>query len=421
MKVKKFFKRLGPGLITGISDNDPSGIGTCAQAGAKFGYGQLWSVLFMLPLMIAMQEMCARVGAVKGKGLAYIIKHYYGNKILYPLLLLLLISNIINIGADLGAMAAAVNLIIPINTAILLVFFSLFISALIIFLKYKTYSSYLKWLCLFILVYPITIFIVNISWLELLKNTFVPHIEMSKDYFFMLTGLFGTTISPYMFFWESSQEVEEDHQKHLVARDGKIRIKKSRLLTLRFDNIVGMSFSQICSWSIIVITGAVLHQHGITHIDTAAEAAKSLEPLVHTFSNSGIIAKIIFSLGIIGLGMLAVPIIAASSAYPISELFRWKEGLNLKFKSSHGFYGIILFSTLCGLLLNFLKINPIQALVYAAVINGVVALPLIFMILLIGKNKIIMGDFKNSRTSNFFGWFTFLCMTFSVIAMIFFS
>jgi NRAMP (natural resistance-associated macrophage protein)-like metal ion transporter len=413
MKRPNFFRNLGPGLITGISDNDPSGIATAAQSGAKFGFLQLWSVLLLLPLMVVIQEMCARIGAVNNKGLASTIQKHYGNKLLIPLVFSLLIANIINLGADLGAMYSALRLLIPINNFTALMFFTLFILISIIYFPYKRYVQILKWLCLFILVYPISLFIVEAPWLQLFKNTFIPHITFSTDYFFMLTALFGTCISPYMFFWQASQEVEENREKNSNSHS----ISAIRIYSLRKDNFIGMFFSQICTWAIIATIGITLHTHGIKNINTAAEAAKALEPIVQGFPYAGYIAKLIFSLGIIGLGLLSVPILAASSAYAIAALFKWNSGLFHKFSDAKAFYGIIIFSFFIGLMMNLLHINLIKALVLAAVINCIVALPLIFTIILIANNNKIMGKFKNKALANTLGWLTFILMTFSTLLM----
>lgn len=417
MKKTKFLSRLGPGLITGISDNDPSGIATCAQSGAKFGFGQLWSVLLMVPLMVAIQEICARIDAVKNKGIASIIQKYYGNKILIPLAILLFTANTINLGADLGAMSASLSLIIPVNNIFALSFFTLVILFSIIYFPYKKYVQILKWLCLFILVYPVSLFIVKTPWLELIKSTFIPGITFSTDYFMMLTALFGTSISPYMFIWQASQEAEENHRMKIPQSNGLARISNVRLYSLRKDNFIGMVLSQICTWSIIAVIAITLHTHGIQNINTAADAAKALEPIVQGFPYAGYIAKFIFSLGVIGLGLLGVPVLAISSSYALTIIFNRKTGLFHDFNEAKWFYGIIILSTLIGLAMNLLKINVIKALIVSAVINCIVALPLIIIILLIANNKKIMQQFTNTLLSNVFGWLTFFLMAFSTCLM----
>jgi len=418
ISLKKFFKILGPGVVTGAADDDPSGIATYSQTGAQFGYGQLWTAFFMLPFQTAVQEACARIGAVTGKGIAAVVKEHFNKKILYGLVILVLIANTINIGADIGAMAAAANLIIPINFVFLTLFFTVLMLILEIFTSYKVYANILKWLCLSLFAYPVTAFIVHAPWGTLLKSTFVPHFEFSFQFLFIITGVLGTTITPYMFFWQASEEVEEEKANNLIGLDKKPRIGRFFIRNLRIDNFIGMLFSEIGTWSIIVVTAAVLNTHGITNIATSADAAKALEPLVQTFPNAGFLAKVLFATGVIGLGLLAVPVLAGSASYALSEALSWKEGLSLKLRQAHGFYGVITIATLIGLLINFIGIDPIKALVYAAVINGVVAVPLIFIIALTAKNKKIMGNYKSGLLSNTLVWLTFIGMGTAVIAML---
>lgn len=415
-KIKKLFRSLGPGFITGAADDDPSGIATYSQTGAQFGYGQLWTAVFMLPFQAAVQEACARIGAVTGKGIAAVVKENYGKKVLSVVVLLVLVANTINIGADIGAMAAAARLIFPLNFALWTLFFTALMLLLEIFLSYKVYSKILKWLCLSLLAYPITVFIVSQPWLTVLKATFIPHIELNFQFLFIITGVLGTTISPYMFFWQASEETEEERAKHLMGKDGP-HINPRFMRNLRIDNFTGMLFSEIGTWSIILVTATVLNSHGITDIRTAADAAKALEPLVSTFPDAGLMAKIIFATGIIGLGLLGVPVLAGSAAYAFAESFGLKEGLNQKLKKAHGFYGVITIATLIGLMINFIGIDPIKALVFTAVINGVVAVPLIFIIALIGRNKKIMGEYSSGKISNILVWITFLGMGAAALGM----
>ena len=416
-KIKNFFGLLGPGVITGAADDDPSGIATYSQTGAQFGYGQLWTAVFMFPFQAAVQEACARIGAVTGKGIASVIHIHYSKKVLYAVVLLVVVANTINIGADIGAMAAAAHLIIPISFVILTLVFTVSILLLEIFTSYKVYSKILKWLCISLFAYPVTVFIVSQPWLTLLKATFIPHIELNFQFLFIITGVLGTTISPYMFFWQASEETEEERKEHLLIGSEKPHIGKKFIKNLRIDNFVGMLFSEIGTWSIIVVTATVLNAHGITNIKTAADAAKALEPLVSTFPNAGYLAKVIFAVGVLGLGFLSIPILAGSAAYAFTEAFNLKEGLNQKLKKAHGFYGVITIATLIGLIINFVGINPIQALVFAAVINGVVAVPLIFIIGLIAKNKGIMGEYKSGLLSNILVWATFAGMGAAAIGM----
>jgi len=417
-KFLKFLSILGPGLTTGAADDDPSGIATYSQTGAQFGYGQLWTALYMLPFMIGVQEACARIGMVTGRGIAAIVKQHYNSKVLYSVVGLVLIANVINIGADIGAMAAAARLVLPLPFAVWTLLFTASILILEIFTTYKVYARILKWLALSLLAYPITVFIVKLPWLTVLKATFIPHIEFSFAFFFIITGVLGTTISPYMFFWETSQEVEEVKERKWM-KHGLPSIRKSNIHKMRIDNNFGMVISEITTWSILVVAGTILHNSGVTDINTAADAAKALEPLVHSFPHSGYISKVIFSVGIIGLGFLAVPVLSGSAAYAVSEAANWKSGLNLKLKRAHGFYGIITIATVIGLIINFVGINPVKALVYSAVLNGVAAVPLIFLIIKISASDKIMGEFKSGSLSKIILWITFLGMASAAIVMFF--
>ena len=415
IKIKKI---IGPGIITGAADDDPSGIATYSQTGAQFGYNQLWTVLFMLPLMTAIQEACARIGAVTGKGIAAVIKQYYSKKVLYLAVFLILVANVINIGADIGAMAAAAQLIIPIPFVVLTLFFTALILFLEIFISYKNYAKILKFLALALGAYIITVFLVEEPWGVIFKATFIPHLEFNFAFLFIITGILGTTISPYMFFWQASEEVEEEKSKHMI-HNGVPKMTSTFMSRLRLDNFLGMLSSQIASWSMIVVAATVLNKNGITDIKTAADAARALEPLVHTFPYAGYLAKVIFAVVVIGLGLLAIPVLSASASYAMSEAFGWKEGLNLKFKKGHGFYGIITIATLFGLMINFIGIDPVKALVFTAVINGVVAVPLIFIIAKIASNENIMGKYKSGLLSKTIVWITFLLMLAAVVAMFF--
>lgn len=408
--LKKMVGILGPGVITGAADDDPSGIATYSQTGAQFGYGLLWTALFMLPFLLSVQEACARIGAVTGKGIASVVREHYSKPILYAVVLLVLIANTINIGADIGAMAAAAQLLLPLPFVVFPLIFTALILLLEIFLSYKVYSRVLKWLALALLAYPITVFLVTQPWAMILKATFLPHIEFHFPFLFIITGVLGTTISPYMFFWQASEEVEEERKAHLIGKDGIPRISWRFIRNLRIDTIVGMVFSQGATWSILVVAATILHTHGITDIQTSADAAKALEPLVHTSPNAGYLAKVIFAIGIIGLGLMAIPVLAGSSAYALTEVFQWNEGLDRKLVKAWGFYGVITVATLVGLLLNFIGIDPVKALVYTAVMNGVVAVPLIFLIALIARSTTIMGPYKSGWFSNVLIWCTFLGM-----------
>ena len=417
IRIKKFFNIFGPGVVTGAADDDPSGIATYTQTGAKFGYGQLWTAVAMLPLMVAIQEACARIGAVTGHGLAAVIKANYSKKVLYAAVLLVVVANTINIGADIGAIAAAAQLIIPVNFVILTLGFTALILILEIFTSYRVYSRILKWLALTLLAYPLTLFIISKPWKTILTATFLPHVELNFEFFFIITAVLGTTISPYMFFWQAAQEVEEEKDQHLISRYGKPKIGEKFVRNLRLDNFIGMVFSEFATWSIIVVAATVLHENGIANVESAADAAKALEPLVQTFPHAGFLSKLIFAVGIIGLGLLGIPVLSGSAAYALSEAFNMKEGLSLKLKKAHGFYGVITIATLIGLMINFVGIDPIKALVFTAVFNGVAAVPLIFLIAMIARDPKIMGEYRSGWLSNIVVWITFLVMLASAIAM----
>jgi NRAMP (natural resistance-associated macrophage protein)-like metal ion transporter len=414
---KKIFRIAGPGLITGAADDDPSGIATYTQTGAQFGYGQLWTAFAMLPFLVAIQEAAARIGAVNGMGLAAIIKKHYGKAVLYLAVFLIVVANTINIGADIGAMGAAARLLIPANFALLTLLFAAIILILEIFTSYRTYARILKWFALALLSYPLTVFLVHEPWRVLLRATFVPHLELSFAFLFIITGVLGTTISPYMFFWEASEEVEEERSRGLI-RHGKPSISGRFIRSLRIDTFAGMLSSEIATWCIIVVAATVLHAHGTTNIGSAADAARALEPLVSTFPHAGFLAKLIFATGIIGLGLLAVPVLSASAAYALSETLNWKSGLNLKLRRAHGFYGVITIATLIGLGINFIGIDPMKALVFTAVFNGIAAVPLIFLIARIAQREDIMGEYRSGLLSKIFVWATFLLMGAAAAAML---
>jgi NRAMP (natural resistance-associated macrophage protein)-like metal ion transporter len=415
--LKKFLRILGPGIITGAADDDPSGIATYAQTGVQFGYGQLWTALFMLPLLAGVQEACSRIGVVTGKGIAAVVREHFSKPVLYVVVVLVLIANTINIGADIGAMAAAANLLFPLPFVVFALLFTALILTLEIFLSYKVYARILKWLTLALLAYPLTVFIVAEPWPMILRATFLPHIELNFPFLFVITGVLGTTISPYMFFWQAAEETEEEREAHLLGKDGRPRINWGFIRNMRIDTISGMFFSEVVTWAIIVVTATVLHGNGVTNIRTAADAARALLPLVHTFPNSGFIAQALFATGIIGLGLLAIPVLAGSASYAVSESFQWVEGLDQKLTKAWGFYGVIIVATLIGLSLNFIGIDPIKTLVYAAVLNGVVAVPLIFIIALIARNATIMGQYTSGWLSNLLVWLTFLGMGAAAVAM----
>lgn len=413
-----FIRVLGPGVVTGAADDDPSGIATYSQAGAGFGYGLLWAFPLMYPLLLAVQASCSRIGAITGKGLAAVVKENYSKKLLYMSVALVVIANTINIGADLGAMAATTQLFINLPFPALTIFYTIVIILLVVLVNYKTYAKLLKWLALTLLAYPAVALLVGQDWPEVLRSTFSTAPQINSETIYIFVGMLGTTISPYLFFWDTSEVVEEEIAKKRLAETGKNpKISKRFLRGLRLDNFVGMTLAAVTAWFIVVATASVLFKNGITEINTAADAARALEPLVQGFPNAGLIAKLIFSVGIIGIGLLAVPVLAGSSAYAISETLGWKEGLYRKFKRAIGFYAVLILATLAGLAINFLSIDPIKALVFTAVFNGIASVPLLFMIAKVGNNRKIMGEYKNGRLSNTFVRLAFAIMAAAVLAL----
>lgn len=406
---RKVGRIIGPGVISGAADDDPSGIATYSQTGAQFGLGQLWTAVYMLPFLVAVQEACARIGAVTGHGLAYAVKKHYSRRILLGMVILVFVANTINIGADIGAMAAALQLVTPFAFAPLTLFLTALILTLEIFTSYHTYSRILKYLVVTLFAYPLTLFVINAPWATILPATFIPHFEFTFTFFFIVTGVLGTTISPFMFFWQASEEVEELKDRHLIRR-GIPRLTPRFVKDLRLDTLVGMLFSEVGTWSIIIVAATVLHNAGVTDIKTAADAAAALEPLVGTFPHAGYLAKLLFSVGIVGLGLLAVPVMSGSAAYALSEAYNLKSSLNLKLRQAHGFYGAIAIATVIGLLINHLGIDPMKALVYSAVINGFVSIPLIYLIVKVSSNARIMGKYTSGWLSRTFIWLTFLGM-----------
>ena len=420
MSIKSFLKSLGPGLITGTADDDPSSIATFAQAGAKFGLGMLWTVIYLIPLIIVIQEICARIGLLTGSGLGTIIKKKYSRKIVLPLISLLLVANTINVGADIGAMAASASLMFPqISLNIFSIFFTAFIIIAIIMIPYKKYIKILKYLTLSLLTYIVTALIVGGNWYQILIATIVPHVEFTADFATMLVAILGTTISPYLFFWQASEEAEEEVANHKIKEigKGKPEVSKKEIKSMGTDTMVGIGFAHLITWAIIITTAGSLHNNGITEIQSAEQAAKSLRPLVKSFPNSGEIAKSIFAIGIIGTGLLSIPVLTTSTTYGLSDTFGWKQGLSKKFGQAKAFYLVIIICGIIGLGMNFLGINPITALVYASVINGVVSVPIIFVVMKLSNDKEILNENTNGRHTNIIGWTTFVIMAIATIIM----
>ncbi len=420
-KFSRFLRVLGPGIVTGAADDDPSGVATYSQAGASSGYGMLWMFPIMYPLLLAVQESCSRIGAVTGKGLASVIKENYNKKLLYMSVVLVVVANVINIGADLGAMAATTQLFVDLPFALLAIFYAILIILLVLFTSYKRYVRILKWLAVALLAYPVTALLVGQDWPEVFSSTFNVMPSINADTIYLLVAVLGTTISPYLFFWDTSEVVEEEISHHRLSQTGKDpKISRRFMRGIRKDNFLGMTLATVTAWFIVLACASVLFKNGIHQIDTAADAARALEPLVQGFPNSGLIAKLIFSVGIIGIGLLAVPVLAGSSAYAISETLGWKEGLYRRFKRATGFYVVIIAATLIGLLINFIGIDPIQALIFTAVFNGIAAVPLLWMIARIGNNSQIMGSYKNGVISNVFVRVAFVVMASAALALFYF-
>ena len=413
-RIKNFFKSAGPGFITGASDDDPSGIAVYSQTGSQFGYGQLWTALFSFPFMAAIQEMCGRIGLVTGKGLAGVIKKNYSKKILYFSVLVLLLANTINIGADLGAMASSGQLVFGISFIYWLLGITALTLVLEIFVSYKVYAKILKYFAFSLLSYVVVAFVVKQDWLQILVSTFVPTFALTKEYLFNIVAILGTTISPYLFFWQANEEVEEEVEKRELKSMGAgiPKFKKKDINNLRTDTISGMFFSNLIMFFIIVTTASTLGVHGMFNIETADQAAQALRPIAGDF------AYLLFALGIIGTGLLAVPVLAGSASYALSEVFKMKEGLYRKFKQAHGFYGVITIATVVGLLVNFIGVPSFKMLYYTAILNGLAAPPLMFIIMKISNNKKILGRYTNKKISNVLGWTITGIMTLCAVALI---
>ena len=398
-KLKKLLSLLGPGFITGASDDDPSGIATYAQTGAQFGYSQLWTAPFSFPFMTAIQEMCGRIGLVTGKGLSGVIKKYYSRPVLYIAVLILFTANTVNIGANLGAMASAAGLLFDIPFIFWLVGMTVLTLILEVFVSYKLYSKYLKYLAFSLFAYVLVVFVVRQNWEQIIASTIVPSFALSGSYLLNIVAILGTTISPYLFFWQETEEVEEEVEKGKIMGIGRgiPKVLKRDIRIMRIDTVIGMFFSNLVMFFIIATVASTLYASGIHNINTADQVAEALRPLAGDF------AYLLFAAGIIGTGLLSVPILAGSASYALAEALGWREGLYRKLKQAHGFYGAITIATLIGLLVNFLHIPPFQMLYYTAVLNGIAAPPLIILILLISNNKKIMGEYTNKFFTNFFG------------------
>jgi Mn2+/Fe2+ NRAMP family transporter len=406
-------KDLGPGLITGAADDDPSGIATYSQAGAQFGYNMLWSVVFTYPLMVGIQMVSARLGCITGHGLAANIKQHLPRWVLFTIVGLLLVANTINIAADIAAMGQAMRLLLGGSEHLYSVTIGLVCVLLQIFLRYQTYVQYLKWLTVCLLAYVAVAFTIHVPWVEVVQRLVWPALTLDRTTLTVVVAVFGTTISPYLFFWQAAQEVED-----LKSIPGGPELPhgfdeaRRHLRRIRRDTYIGMGFSNLVAFFIILSTAATLHVAGVTQIDTAAQAAEALRPLAGHFT------FLLFSLGIIGTGLLAVPVLAGSAAYAVAETFHWRTGLNLRLEDGKEFYAILSFATLGGVALNFTSINPIQALFWSAVINGVIAVPIMAVMMILGSQRRVLGDFVIRSRLRWLGWLATAIMAAAVIAML---
>jgi NRAMP (natural resistance-associated macrophage protein)-like metal ion transporter len=411
-RLKGFLKTLGPGLITGASDDDPSGIGTFSQAGAQLGYGIGWTMLLTFPLMAAIQEISGRVGRVTGRGIAGNVCRHYSTTLLNIVVALLFVANTINIAADLGAMADASKLLVGGPAILYVVFFGVISVAAQIFFDYKRYVAVLKWLTLCLFAYVGALAVAKVSWGEALTGILVPRMTWSADYLTTIVAILGTTISPYLFFWQASQEAEDervDPDKHPLIEAPKEAA--SEFSRIRADTIVGMAFSNLIALSIIVTAAATLHATGKTDIQTSAQAAEALKPVAGAF------AEVIFALGIVGTGLLAIPVLAGSAAYAVGEGRRWRVGLARKPRDAAAFYAVLALSGAIGIGLNFTPINPISALYWSAVINGVLAVPVMVLLMVMSRRRDVMEDFVIKGPLYWLGWLSTIAMTLSVVAM----
>jgi NRAMP (natural resistance-associated macrophage protein)-like metal ion transporter len=411
-KMRDWARQLGPGLITGAADDDPSGIATYSQAGAQFGFHTLWTVVFTYPLMVGIQMVSARIGRVTGHGLASNIRRHFPRPVLYAIVALLVVANTINIAADIAAMGDALVLLVGGPRHVYVVVIGMLCLLLQVFLTYQRYVRYLKWLTLALLAYVVLVLTVHIPWQEVAARTVTPHFALTAEYLTVVVALFGTTISPYLFFWQASQEVEEldaDPAANALA-DAPAGAAK-HLRRIKIDTYLGMGFSNIVAFCIILGTAATLHVAGVTEIQTSAQAAEALRPLAGDF------AFLLFAMGIIGTGMIAVPVLAGSAAYAVAETFEWKHGLDLKLLEAREFYAIIALATLGGVALDFSPIDPIQALFWSAVFNGVIAVPIMVVMMLLADDSKVMGRFTVTRRLKALGWLATGTMAAAVAAM----
>lgn len=407
-KFIRFWKKLGPGLITGASDDDPSGIATYSQAGAKYGLSTLWTALITFPLMAAIQEMCARIGYVTGKGLTGTLKDHYSKPVLYLMVLFSFPAIIINIGADIAGMGAVGNLLFPsVNAGYFSVGFTVLLLVLIIYLPYRKFASTLKYLCVVLLVYLIVPFLYKQDWLAVLKGALIPSVTFDEDFISILVGILGTTISPYLFFWQATMVAEDRKHKRKIIVDKKI------MEEIKQDVDFGMLFSNLVMFFIILTSGTVLFNGGIYRIDTVEQAAMALKPL------AGDSAYLLFAIGVLGTGLLAIPVLCGALSYIVTETFGWQRGLDKKFHQAKAFYLIAAVSLLLGLMMNYIGISPIKALIWSAILYGLTAPVMIAIILHIANNKNVMGEFTNGKLSNILGFTALILMSIAAIILIY--
>ncbi len=409
-------KELGPGLITGAADDDPSGIATYSQAGAQFGFNMLWTVVFTFPLMAGIQMISARLGCITGRGLAANIKLQFPRWLLYCVVGLLLIANTINIASDIAAMSEALRLLLGGSTHVYSFTFGLLCLVLQVFLRYKTYVRYLKWLTLALFAYVAVVFSIHVPWLTVFERTVWPHLTWNNATITMIVAVFGTTISPYLFFWQAAQEVEDLRALEIKTGNGNLlphtmNTARRHLRRIKWDTYIGMGFSNLIAFFIILSAAATLNLAGVTDIQSSAQAAQALRPLAGEF------AFLLFALGVIGTGMLAVPVLAGSAAYAVSETFGWRTGLDLKASEGRGFYGLIAIATLGGVILDFTPTDPMKELFWSAVINGVIAVPIMVVLMLLAGQERVMGQYVIRRRLRHLGWLATATMAVAVIAM----
>ena len=414
--VRSWLRTLGPGLVTGAADDDPSGIATYSQAGAEFGYELGWTVVLTYPLMVAVQIISARLGRVTGRGLADNIRENFPAPVLYALVIMLLVANTINVAADVAAMGQSLQLVVGGPVHLYAVGFGVVCLALEIYLPYRRYVTYLKWLTLVLFAYVAVALVANVSWSAVLSGIVWPRVTLSSDMLTVIVAVFGTTISPYLFFWQAALEVEEveaDPKAHALKQSPSQA--PSQLRRINIDTYVGMGLSNSIALFIIIATAATLHQSGILEIETSAQAAQALRPI------AGPLAFLLFSLGIIGTGMLAIPVLAGSAAYAVAETFKWRRGLDRKPREARGFYAVVAVATLGGIALTFSPIDPIKALFWSAVINGVISVPVLIVMMLLAGNPSVMGQFVSGPRLKFVGWLATAVMAAAVCAMFLFA